>query len=251
MALLDANSRGIHALNMILLHTDMMQYYVQADGIPQFIVMMEDDQKKAKRAGMPVANVKLVMMALAAVLTAQHFPREVNNWEGLPATSHMWHAWKVAFCLAHLKRQCQLQASRGGKPLGGASTVIPTAAPTIDRIGEALENLALAASNDTTFLQQLMAANLALTASVTSLTAANKKLVDALLQNKGSAMPAATPATGKGHSLNKPFLGNYCWTHGHKVNQNNMSATCGHKAVGHKDDVTSANTMGSSKGDKG
>jgi hypothetical protein len=83
----------------------MMQYYVQADGIPQFIVMMEDAQKKTKQAGMPIANVELVMMALAAVLAAQRFPREVDNWEGLPAGSCTWQAWKVAFCLAYLKRQ--------------------------------------------------------------------------------------------------------------------------------------------------
>jgi hypothetical protein len=87
MVLLDANSGGLHALDMILLCTDMMQYYVQADGIPQFIVMMEDAQKKAKRASMTIANVKLVMMALVAVLAAQHFPREVDNWEGLSAAS--------------------------------------------------------------------------------------------------------------------------------------------------------------------
>jgi hypothetical protein len=36
---------------------------VLADGIPQFIVMMEDAQKKAKQSGMPIADVKLVMMA--------------------------------------------------------------------------------------------------------------------------------------------------------------------------------------------
>jgi hypothetical protein len=64
MALLDANSGGLHALDMITLHTDMMQYYVQVDGIPQFIVMMEYAQKKAERAGMTIANVKLVMMSL-------------------------------------------------------------------------------------------------------------------------------------------------------------------------------------------
>ncbi len=97
MSLLDANSGGLHALNMILLCMDMMQYYVQVDGIPQFIVIMEDAQKKAKQAGMPIANVELVMMALAAVLAASHFPHEVDDWEGL---------WKVAFCLAHLKHQC-------------------------------------------------------------------------------------------------------------------------------------------------
>ena len=91
----------------------MTQYYTQADGIPQYIVMMEDAQKKAKRAGMPIADVKLVMMASAAVLAAQHFPRKVDEWEGLPAVDRTWRAWKVAFRLAHLKRKCQLQASGG------------------------------------------------------------------------------------------------------------------------------------------
>jgi hypothetical protein len=46
MALLDANSGGLHAIDMISLRTNMTQYYVQADGIPQFIVMMEDVQKR-------------------------------------------------------------------------------------------------------------------------------------------------------------------------------------------------------------
>jgi hypothetical protein len=72
MAHLDANSGGLHAIDMISLCLNMTQYYAQADDIPQFIVMMEDAQKKAKRAGMPIANVKLVMMALAAILS-QHF----------------------------------------------------------------------------------------------------------------------------------------------------------------------------------
>jgi hypothetical protein len=118
MALLDPNSRELHALDMIILSTNMMQYYVQADGISQFIVMMEDAQKKTTWAGMPITDVKLVMMASAAV--PQHFPVEVNNWEGLLTLSCTWPAWKVPFFLAHLKRQHQLQALGGGKPLGGA-----------------------------------------------------------------------------------------------------------------------------------
>jgi len=93
---------------MISLRTNMTQYYVQVDDIPQFIVMMEDAQKKAKRVGMPIADVELVMMASAAVLAAQHFPRKVDDWEGLPAVDRTWKAWKVAFRLAHLKRQRQL-----------------------------------------------------------------------------------------------------------------------------------------------
>jgi hypothetical protein len=87
--------------------------------------------------------------------------------------------------------------------------VIPMAAPIIDCIGRALKNLVLGASNDTTVLQQLMAANLLLMVSVTLLTAANKKLVDALARNMGVALPAAAPTMGKGCLTNKPFLGNY------------------------------------------
>ncbi len=73
MTHLNANSGGLHAIDMISLHSNMTQYYVQADGIPRFIVMMEDSQKKAKRAGMPIADVELVMKALAAILAAQRF----------------------------------------------------------------------------------------------------------------------------------------------------------------------------------
>ena len=53
MALLDANSGGLHAVDMISLRTNMTQYYVQADGIPQFIVMMEDVQKKVTGRACP------------------------------------------------------------------------------------------------------------------------------------------------------------------------------------------------------
>jgi hypothetical protein len=53
MALLDANSGGLHAVNMISLRTNMTQYYLQADGIPQFIVMMEDAQKRRNGRACP------------------------------------------------------------------------------------------------------------------------------------------------------------------------------------------------------
>jgi hypothetical protein len=155
-------------------------------------------------------------------------------------------------------RASQLLALGVGKPLPSTHAVIPSATPTIDRIGKALESLALAASNNTTVLQQLSTANLAFTVLVTSLTAANKKLMDALACNKGGAVLAtpatlaAAPAPGKAPCLaTRPFLGNYCWTHGHKVNQTHTSATCTCRVAGHKEDATTANTLGSSKADKG
>ena len=94
---LDLNSGGLHAVDMISLRTNMHQYYTQADGVPQYIIMLEDAQKKAKRAGMPIVDIELVMMASAAVLAAQHFPREVDNWEDLPSPARTWLTWKTAF----------------------------------------------------------------------------------------------------------------------------------------------------------
>lgn len=234
---------------MISLRTNMHQYYVQSDGIHQYINMLEDAQKKAKRAGMPIADIELVMMASASVLAAQHFPREVDDWEGLPSGSRTWPAWKTAFGLAHLKRQRQILASGGDEPLGGAHGVLLAAAPTIDRLETALDNLALTATNDTAVLQQLTAANLALTTTVSALTATNKKLVDAGARTKGT--PVATPSGGVGRGPKHPCPGNYCWTHGHHVSKEHTSATCSHKAVGHRVDATAANTLGSSERDKG
>jgi hypothetical protein len=65
--------------------------------------MLEDAQKKVMRSGMPIADVELMMMASAAVLAAQHLPRKVEDWEGLPSTLRMWLAWKMAFRLTHVK----------------------------------------------------------------------------------------------------------------------------------------------------
>jgi hypothetical protein len=123
MAFLDAKSGGLHAVDMITLCTNMHGYYAQADGIPQYIIMLEEAQKKAKRVGMPIADIKLIMMASAAILTAQNFPREVDNWEGLPANSGSWAAWKMAFHLAHLKCQHQILALGGGGSLLAGLTV--------------------------------------------------------------------------------------------------------------------------------
>jgi hypothetical protein len=119
IAFLDTNSGGLHAINMIALRTNMHNYYTQADGIPQYINMLEDAQKKATQAGMPIVDVELMMMASAAILAAQHFPCKVDNWEGLPSASCTWMAWKTAFRLAHLKRQQQILASGGGSLLAG------------------------------------------------------------------------------------------------------------------------------------
>ncbi len=60
-----------------------------------------------------------------------------------------------------------------------ANNIMPAAPPDVmDALAGSLDNLALAATNNKTALQQLKAANLALTTTVSTLTIANKKLTD-------------------------------------------------------------------------
>jgi hypothetical protein len=59
MTFLDANSGGLHAIDMISLHTNMHQYYVQVDDIPQYIIMLEDAQKKASERACPLPSSSL------------------------------------------------------------------------------------------------------------------------------------------------------------------------------------------------
>ncbi len=230
----------------------MHGYYAHADGIPQYIIMLEEAQKKAKRAGMPIANIKLVMMDSVAILAAMHFPRKVDDWEGLPALERTWSAWKTSFRSAHLKRLCQILALGGGEPLRGTHSVLPTDPPaTINCPEVALDNLVLAVTNDTVVLQQLTMANLALTNTFAALTATNKKLVDAA----ATWVPVTPPGTGGrlpgSGAPTKPFKGNYCWTHGQKGSKLHTSATCLYPAAGHCKDAALENTYGGLVKDKG
>ena len=131
--------------------------------------------------------------------------------------------------------------------------MLPAAALAIGQLETALDNLALAGTNDTAVLQQLTLANLAFTATISMLIATNKKLVDAVARAKGTpalGTPAVMPGGGV-QSPKTPHPGNYCWTHGSRISKEHTSATCANKATGHHDDATAANTFGGSDKDKG
>ena len=225
--------------------------------------MLEGAHKKAKRAEMPIVEVELVMMASTAVLAAGHFVRNVDDWEGLPTSARTWNAWKQRFKLAHLRRQQQLLAAGGLEPLGGANGVFLPTEHSSGQLAAALDNLALEASMDLVILQQLTAANLALTLATAVLTATNKALVDLATKTRAAANAggtgatnavgtgATTAGTGRGREKPKPIPNSYCWTHGHKVYGNHLIATCTTKADGHHVEATYNNTMGGSKKNKG
>jgi hypothetical protein len=98
--------------------------------------------------------------------------------------------------------------------------VLPVAGPAIKRLEAALNNLALVATNNTAVLQQLTAANLALTATVGTLTATNKKLVDAASHPREP--PVGTPAGGARPTKNpRGGMVNVVYCSSNDLNKNN------------------------------
>jgi hypothetical protein len=52
---------SLHALNIVALHSNMLLLYKKAVSMPDFILVMEEAQKKAKRTELPILDIELAM----------------------------------------------------------------------------------------------------------------------------------------------------------------------------------------------
>jgi hypothetical protein len=218
---LDANCGGLHPSKLVNLPTKMLLYYDKADGIPEYIDLLEEAQRKLARANLPMSNDQLLAIASTTVLASGHFPRPTDEWEALPRACKTWPAWKTRYRAAHIARKRQLLAA-GTTSFGTANTVTPTedtiTPETFARLDSYLDNLALAATTKRTTLTQLVATNASLTATVAALTASVTALTSAytlLANGRNSAMPQPTTKT----RATCPRIGlnpaGYCWMHGY------------------------------------
>jgi hypothetical protein len=64
---LEKNSTGLHALYIVALRTNMLLLYKNAASMPDFILAMEESQKKAKQAKLPILDIELAMYAATSV----------------------------------------------------------------------------------------------------------------------------------------------------------------------------------------
>ena len=255
---LTANCGGLHPSELVNLPTDMMGYYNDADGIPEYINMLEEAQRKLARANLPMSDDQLLAIASTSILASGHFPRPTDEWEALPRANKTWMAWKAHYRAARIARKRQMLAAGKSGTAHAAMAVEPAeesiTPETFARLDGYLDNLAAAATTERTTLTQLIENNATLTASVTSLTASVASLTAAyalLAAGKTSNPTAATPTTGAARTRAKPAVNGYCWTHGFRVKVGHDSATCKHKGEGHKDAATRANTMNGSNANKG
>ncbi len=72
------NSTGLHALGIIALRSNMLLLYKNAASMPDFILAMEELQKKAKHAELPILDIELAMYAATSVLQLG-YKKETNK----------------------------------------------------------------------------------------------------------------------------------------------------------------------------
>jgi hypothetical protein len=163
--------------------------------------------------------------------------------------SRSWAEWKKLYPAAYARgvnRQCAGATDKLFSKGAANLAIILTEAPQLnDAITGALDNLALAATRDKTIIQQLMEANLLLTQTVTTLTAANNKLMEKIGRMAPNAPGGATNTT----SL--PLIwGQYYWTHGYKVNHTSKSCFARGQKPNHKETAAIGDTQGGSSANK-
>jgi hypothetical protein len=258
------NCGGMEPEDLVALQTAMSGFYAECEGVPEYINKLEKARIKLERGRLPMSDQQLLAIASASVFASQHFVRANEDWERLLPAAKTWTEWKTMYLLAHRNRARLIQAQGGGGNIGTANAAGTFAMPpaTSSRITEYLDNIANAATQDSSQLQLLIDSN-------KQLIEQNRKLsadVAALKQRASTNPPptstpttTATPPTANtprrtpAELLAKRLLKFnpecYCYTHGFLVRHN--SNQCTHPNATHKNEATKADTMGGCDWNKG
>jgi hypothetical protein len=187
---------------MVLLTIQISQYYEGTPYISEYIFLLEDAQRKAARACLPITEQTLTILVSTALLAADTFPRTTELLEELDPADKTWAAWKTAYLAAHKKRANHLRATGGANYLGRANSAHATThnPGLLDSIDNIFNNLASAATNKMAILEQLIASNSSLTTSNSTLKIRVKPSVTNSRPSPGAAaggqVAAMTPTRG-------------------------------------------------------
>ena len=100
---LQAGCTGRHALELLALHKEMQRYHLKVKGIPEYINMLKDAQRKSGRAGRTIADETLLLFARNAMLKNERFLCANDNWEERAERDKTWYQWKTAYKRSHAK----------------------------------------------------------------------------------------------------------------------------------------------------
>jgi hypothetical protein len=252
---LAASTAGLEATDIVSLFVDMQAWWEEDPHVPKYINNLEDAQKKAARATLPITNEWLAATATKSLLAAGSFPIQCPVWDArLPATK-TWTAWKKWARKSQLTVEREQRASGArGDTFGSASSAINYHRPASssgfagaagrasqpsfeEQFANGMDALTLAATNKKAVLDNLVSSNKVLS----ELTAKKIAAIEQLIISK-----MAAPGAGQLRAAikGKWATGWFCSTHGYGMSATHNSTTCKTKKPGHVDTATRSTPAG-------
>ena len=236
------------------------------------IKQIEDGQDYTEDGGQPYTTEQLLHIAHTLVFKTGLYFKECKQWYNSPATEKTWANFKSQFHNAQHLLHDQLRTTKqAGFHSNHANHKTTTETQPPAEYHEALINLASSAAANRKLLTTLANSvatikqhinqlntphpntcnnpvnidtatdSTALSSLTTSITKLQQQLRDLKKENNNLCN------SNNCHPCKCRDNGNYCWTHGYRVGNNQTSATCQNKAPGHQDQATCTNTMGGSQ----
>ncbi len=263
---LATSTAGLKATDIVTLLVDMQSWWEEDPRVPEYINKLEDAQKKALRASLPITNEWLVATASKSLLSAASFPIPRPVWDSRQPTTKTWAAWKHWACKAQLTVEREQRASGArGDTFGSASAAVEfhcpkpvstsfaggafrTSTPSFEaQFTSGMDALALAATNEKAVLDNLVASN----KTLSELTAKRIAHIEQLLSSR-STTPGPTISLGdtklvaqlRAAIKGKWVAGGFCSSHGYGVSADHNSTSCKNKKPGHVDTATRSTPAG-------
>ena len=111
---------GLHALNVLALQNEMQNYHQVMEGTPDYVNVLEDAQKRSKRAGNLTTEDTLLLITTNTMLSTERLPQAEKIWKELPKKGKVCPAWKNLYKAAGRKAKVKKQAVGGQDQFGAA-----------------------------------------------------------------------------------------------------------------------------------
>ena len=107
----------------------MQHYYLDTEDIPDYINVLEDSQNKSNRAGNPITDSTLVLIATNTIISTEHFPCADKSLEGLSKDKKDWDTWKNLYKAADQKAKVKNQSVGGQEQFGATCGALKKSPP--------------------------------------------------------------------------------------------------------------------------
>ena len=111
---------GNHAIDILDLQDKMRFMHIEHYSIAQYIWALKEAQQQSERAGMPIMDATLYMIATKLMLVTQQFPETNDKWEELGRSDQTWGKWKELYKKVDKQSKVKRQAADGQDQFGGA-----------------------------------------------------------------------------------------------------------------------------------